>query len=383
MDFYDFADTIKTVYNRIQDDLSRNIFWARLQFDIEPTMSHAIQLLRFAEGYSEHEISSLKSWKDVFQKKSWPDEERKILLYGAGAFGQLAADLIWRDGEDFFAFCDKRAETADTKLYVDGKRVYPPSYLFEHADHCYVLIATTEHFLEIEQSLLERGFPQDHILPFRFERIDGPDTSLTAKQYFAFPELFQPGTSFIDAGCFDGTDSITFAQWCGGHYERILAFEPDRKNCDICRTRMAEAGLQRFEVIPCGLSNCESTVRFSAGLNASSYILNENYQRGALAVPLNSCDGIETIQTAALDDYAQDITVGFVKMDIEGSEMVALHGARKTIQRDKPFLALSVYHRRGDILAILECLHSFVPEYRFWLRHYGPLAHETVLYAAV
>lgn len=70
-------------------------------------------------------------------------------------------------------------------------------------------------------------------------------------------------------------------------------------------------------------------------------------------------------------------------MDIEGSEMAALHGARKTIQRDKPFLALSVYHRRGDILAILECLHSFVPEYRFWLRHYGPLAHETVLYAAV
>ena len=75
--------------------------------------------------------------------------------------------------------------------------------------------------------------------------------------------------------------------------------------------------------------------------------------------------------------------VGFIKLDIEGAELDALHGAERTIIRDKPFLALSVYHRNGDVLALMTFLHEIVPEYKFWLRHYGPLHYETVLYASV
>ena len=50
--------------------------------------------------------------------------------------------------------------------------------------------------------------------------------------------------------------------------------------------------------------------------------------------------------------------------------------------RDRPLLALSVYHRMGDMLAIMDYLHHLVSEYRFWLRHYSVGLADTVLYAA-
>ena len=78
-----------------------------------------------------------------------------------------------------------------------------------------------------------------------------------------------------------------------------------------------------------------------------------------------------------------DRAVGFIKMDIEGAEFDALHGAKNTILRDKPLLAICVYHLRGDLFAIMDYLHELLPEYRFLLRHYGPLMTETVLYASV
>lgn len=39
----------------------------------------------------------------------------------------------------------------------------------------------------------------------------------------------------------------------------------------------------------------------------------------------------------------------YIKMDIEGSEMAALMGAKETIKRHKPYLAICVYHRKNDL----------------------------------
>lgn len=91
---------------------------------------------------------------------------------------------------------------------------------------------------------------------------------------------------------------------------------------------------------------------------------------------------ILSIQTVPLDSLTGDIEVGFIKLDVEGAEMDVLQGAQKTIKRDKPFLALCVYHRRGDVLTMMRYINSLVPEYQFWLRHYGPMGIETVLYAS-
>lgn len=80
-------------------------------------------------------------------------------------------------------------------------------------------------------------------------------------------------------------------------------------------------------------------------------------------------------------------------MDIEGAELNALKGAKETILRDKPKLAICLYHSDNDMLDIPEYIHSLVPEYKLYIRQhseseqdnddirFGFFIIETVLYA--
>jgi hypothetical protein len=70
-------------------------------------------------------------------------------------------------------------------------------------------------------------------------------------------------------------------------------------------------------------------------------------------------------------------------MDIEGSELKALHGAENTIKNNKPKLAICIYHKPEDITEIQRYLMSIVPEYKFGIRHYADHEFETVLYAFI
>lgn len=88
--------------------------------------------------------------------------------------------------------------------------------------------------------------------------------------------------------------------------------------------------------------------------------------------------------TLAIDDLSRDWADGpvdFIKMDIEGAEVPALMGARKTIERDKPRLAVSVYHKPDDMITIPALLHSMRPDYSFYLDYYTIAGDEIVLYA--
>ena len=68
-------------------------------------------------------------------------------------------------------------------------------------------------------------------------------------------------------------------------------------------------------------------------------------------------------------------------MDIEGAELEALKGAKETIKRNHPKLAICVYHKPEDIVDIPKFILELDPEYKLYLRHYSDNAGETVLYA--
>jgi FkbM family methyltransferase len=63
----------------------------------------------------------------------------------------------------------------------------------------------------------------------------------------------------------------------------------------------------------------------------------------------------ETIEVITLDALVASLKlarVDFVKMDIEGAEQKALHGAHQLLVRWQPRLAISSYHLKGDPAAI-------------------------------
>ena len=68
-------------------------------------------------------------------------------------------------------------------------------------------------------------------------------------------------------------------------------------------------------------------------------------------------------------------------MDIENAEQEALKGAEKTILRDRPQLAISIYHSDAQFFEIPIYLKEFLTDYEFRLGHYRDAVGETVLYA--
>lgn len=69
-----------------------------------------------------------------------------------------------------------------------------------------------------------------------------------------------------------------------------------------------------------------------------------------------------------------------LKLDIEGAEMSALRGGENWIIKNKPIIAICVYHKQEDILEIPAYCKKLVPEYKMYLRHYSDNQTETVCY---
>ena len=67
---------------------------------------------------------------------------------------------------------------------------------------------------------------------------------------------------------------------------------------------------------------------------------------------------------------------------MEGAERKALEGGMKTIKRDRPILAISMYHGLDDIVEIPKMFmwKQEIKNYFFFVRHHSYTYSETVLY---
>ena len=168
----------------------------------------------------------------------------------------------------------------------------------------------------------------------------------------------------MDAGCFNGDSAVDYLRWMGNDAMDVVAFEADPINYERCRKRLSS--YPNVNVCHTGLSDGQEELRFKGGGRSSS--------------SFSSGEG-DLMRTDTIDNILQSKPVSFIKMDIEGFEEKALQGASATIRRYKPALAISIYHKRDDILTIPKKILEFNEDYRFYLRHYFLGSNETVLYA--
>ena len=201
-----------------------------------------------------------------------------------------------------------------------------------------------------------------------YNKKDYPLHNLPKEQYFIDKVTFGENEVFIDCGAYDGDTIDTFVKRCP-RYKHIVAFEPDTHN--FSKLSHKHGNNPQITLINAGVYDYDGEVRFCEQGAGHSKIGDENGNVVKISV--------KTIDNLNLSK------VTFLKMDIEGAELNALKGAEKTIVRDKPKLAVCIYHSNDDMLRIHEYIHALVPEYQFYIRHYGyfPNLCETVLYAVI
>ena len=93
-----------------------------------------------------------------------------------------------------------------------------------------------------------------------------------------------------------------------------------------------------------------------------------------------------TVKTISIDDFVKRYKIpkiNFIKMDIEGAELKALEGAKETLIRFKPKLAISVYHDLKHYYKIPQYINSLNLNYKMYLDHFSKKRAESVLFALV
>ena len=172
--------------------------------------------------------------------------------------------------------------------------------------------------------------------------------------------VLRPDEVFIDCGAYDGDTLRWLLDATGGVFHSVIAFEPDPQALSHLEQVLAglEQGISdRVRVLQAAVSSESGSVRFEGGGTPGSRLS----AAGDLVVP-----------AVSLDDALADVTPSFIKMDIEGAELAALRGARATIRRARPILAICVYHEQDHLYRVPLLLRNLCPEYRLYLRRQGP-----------
>ena len=359
--YADFQELAKKVYAHLNDEISKKIFEARMQYATTGDLGYITGL--------EPKYRNLNSDMQVYVERL--KKGSHCLIYGAGVAGHYLAGRFKGFGVIVDAFIDQD----EGKGPVDketGIKVITEKELCEkkaiYADKTvFVSYPVKPVADEVRKRLIEEvGIEENNI------RMGVFDWRNNQWQYFDYFEA-RDNEVFVDCGCFDGATCYNFAGWCGHKgFDHIFSFEADPKNYEKSRETLAPLG--KCDLYPFGLAEANKKVYFAAdAFETSSIISREEAEK-------RNFEGVEEIETRALDDVLEGKRITYIKMDIEGAEYEALQGARKLIMENRPRMAISVYHKFEDFVTLADLVLGMHPDYRIAYRHYGFDDLETVMY---
>ena len=148
----------------------------------------------------------------------------------------------------------------------------------------------------------------------------------------------KPGDVFYDVGANAGFFSLLGSKRVGqkGH---VFAFEPLPENIKTLKGNLQLNDIQNCTVVEAAVSDSVGTVRFSPGPHSSMAHI---AQQGS--------DGQELmlLRAVTLDEFASTSPVpDFIKMDIEGAEIRALHGSEGILEGACPPKLMIEFHGEG------------------------------------
>lgn len=167
----------------------------------------------------------------------------------------------------------------------------------------------------------------------------------------AFENILKLGNDeiYADLGAYNGDTVSEFISHTNG-YRHIYAMEPSRRNFSKCVRNCL--GLDNITLINAAASDSDRVTFFSDGAGRQQAI-------SETGTPVSA---------RSLDSILKGTECTYIKYDVEGEDIPALLGSRKTIEKYRPKLRTGIYHRPMDIIDIPLLINSMVPEYRLFMR---------------
>jgi FkbM family methyltransferase len=161
-----------------------------------------------------------------------------------------------------------------------------------------------------------------------------------------------PNDVVLDCGAAEGIFSLRVLE----RARHIVAFEPLPLFIRSMQKTFAQYA-SKVSIQPYALSDVEGNA-FLSGTSLYGTVVKDT-----------AGDNIP-IQITTIDKWSEQsgLKVDFIKGDLESFEYKVLRGGAETIRRDKPKIAITVYHSGNEWREMLSFCRSMVPEYSYRIK---------------
>ncbi len=178
---------------------------------------------------------------------------------------------------------------------------------------------------------------------------------------------------YVDLGAYNGDTIRELLSYTDGRYGSITALEPDRKTFKKLK-KYADASVPDARLFQAGSWSEPGTQLFASKGGRNSTLLPVRHA-------VSHDQHTTAVAVESVDHVMDGLPCTRIKIDVEGAEYETLLGAKQTIQRCRPALDLSAYHRSEDLYELPLLLESFgVPMQIAMLHHPYVPAWETNFY---
>lgn len=160
----------------------------------------------------------------------------------------------------------------------------------------------------------------------------------------------------IDAGAYIGDSSLAFTKFTSAN---VYAFEPFEESFNKMLENIKLNDVDNIVPVKASLSDKNGEEKI--------YLSGDNVQGITSDESFRCYDKSFTVETMTIDKFVEEnnLNVGFIKVDVEGTEQRLLKGAIETIKSQKPLLILSIYHNPNDFFEIKPWIEKLDLGYNF------------------
>lgn len=350
-------------------------------------------------------------------------ESRELVIFGAGVGGEQLYHLLKSSGLEgkVSAWSDNNALKFGRWYMEERLCVVPPDELYGKYGGGLVILVASSAFDQIKKQLLGYGFMLENIRLFNFAFMDleytdkkfiwdhlsdfqraygrlnddksrriftnilnyriskdeaylkrmNEDVDDEKYQYFDRQLFdFRHDECFLDIGAYTGDTFEIFCEVYDGAFEGYYGFEADQELYERFKAHLHE----KYQgcIGKCHIYN------IAAWDENTELHFEENPGSSEMKTENNAGN---IVGGRKLDEVLENRKISFIKMDIEGAEFHALAGMKDIIRKNKPIIAMCIYHKRDDFYKLTDFVESLNSDYRFFFRQYRYTPTETVCYA--